>query len=147
MKTTVICFSEKKSTSKDQWKCKQIHPSPQMDPKKPVRRVGAKPPPDRAQTAVGCLTLKNPFRYSAWHLWFNIPSVQCHHPSNLQVSCHSSIGTCHNSSLFPVSPLPDYFHYYLIVFLLSNTTTIGMNILQNNIENADFFLHFFIFEC
>ena len=34
----------------------------QMDPKKPVRRVGAKPPPDRAQKAIGCLSLKNPFR-------------------------------------------------------------------------------------
>ena len=33
-----------------------------MDPKKPVRRVGAKPPPDRAQKAIGCLSLKNPFR-------------------------------------------------------------------------------------
>jgi len=34
----------------------------QMDPKKPARRVGAKPPPDRAQKAMGCLSLKNPLR-------------------------------------------------------------------------------------
>jgi len=30
--------------------------------KKPARRVGAKPPPDRAQKSMGCLSLKNPLR-------------------------------------------------------------------------------------
>ena len=34
----------------------------QVDPKKPARRMGAKPPPDRAQKAMGCLSLKNPLR-------------------------------------------------------------------------------------
>ena len=34
----------------------------QMADKKPARRVGAKPPPDRAQKSMGCLSLKNPLR-------------------------------------------------------------------------------------
>ena len=34
----------------------------QQGDKKPARRVGAKPPPDRAQVSMGCLTLKNPLR-------------------------------------------------------------------------------------
>jgi len=33
-----------------------------MGEKKPARRLGAKPPPDRAQKSMGCLSLKNPFR-------------------------------------------------------------------------------------
>lgn len=33
-----------------------------MTEKKPARRVGAKPPPDRAQKSMGCLSLKNPLR-------------------------------------------------------------------------------------
>ena len=30
--------------------------------KKPARRIGAKPPPDRAQKSMGCMSLKNPLR-------------------------------------------------------------------------------------
>ena len=30
--------------------------------KKPARRIGAKPPPDRAQKSMGCMSLKNPIR-------------------------------------------------------------------------------------
>ena len=33
-----------------------------MAEKKPARRLGAKPPPDRAQKSMGCLSLKNPLR-------------------------------------------------------------------------------------
>ena len=34
----------------------------QPDPKKPVRRVGAKVPPDRTERAIVCCGLKNPIR-------------------------------------------------------------------------------------
>ena len=37
-----------------------------MADKKPARRVGAKPPPDRAQQSMGCLSLKNPLRSAGW---------------------------------------------------------------------------------
>ena len=33
-----------------------------MMDKKPVRRIGAKPPPDRAPRAIYCFSVKNPFR-------------------------------------------------------------------------------------
>ena len=35
---------------------------PSMMDKKPVRRIGAKPPPDRAPRAIYCFSLKNPIR-------------------------------------------------------------------------------------
>ena len=37
-------------------------PGPSMMDKKPVRRIGAKPPPDRAPRAIYCFSLKNPIR-------------------------------------------------------------------------------------
>ena len=33
-----------------------------QETKKPARRMGAKPPPDRVQRAIGCLSLQNPIR-------------------------------------------------------------------------------------
>lgn len=37
-------------------------PGQSMMDKKPVRRIGAKPPPDRAPTSIFCFSLKNPIR-------------------------------------------------------------------------------------
>ena len=35
---------------------------PSMMDKKPVRRIGAKPPPDRAPRSIYCFSIKNPIR-------------------------------------------------------------------------------------
>ena len=37
-------------------------PGQSMMDKKPVRRIGAKPPPDRAPRSIYCFSIKNPFR-------------------------------------------------------------------------------------
>ena len=37
-------------------------PQPKAAPKPQVRRIGAKPPPDRAPRSIYCFTLKNPLR-------------------------------------------------------------------------------------
>ena len=39
-----------------------VQQKPSMMDKKPVRRIGAKPPPDRAPRSIYCFSVKNPFR-------------------------------------------------------------------------------------
>ena len=39
-----------------------VQQKPSMMDKKPVRRIGAKPPPDRAPRSIFCFSVKNPFR-------------------------------------------------------------------------------------
>jgi hypothetical protein len=39
-----------------------VQQKPSMMDKKPVRRIGAKPPPDRALRSIYCFSVKNPFR-------------------------------------------------------------------------------------
>jgi len=43
----------------------------QKAPPKQVRRIGAKPPPDRAPRSIHCFTLKNPLRKLCLQVSFN----------------------------------------------------------------------------